>query len=139
MTAGAPSTVALPAAMRDWITAHATTLAPRECCGIISGRSGDFGEVIELTNVEPGIDRYRVDDTELFHIYQALDQRGDDLVAIYHSHPNSPAYPSATDVDLAVWSEVVYLVCSLERPDHPSLRAFRIVGGTNTELSITLT
>ncbi len=139
MTAGAPSTVALPAAMQDRIIAHATALAPRECCGIIGGRAGELTELIELTNLEPGIDRYRVDDSELFRNYQALDQRGDEIVAIYHSHPTSPAYPSATDIGLAAWSDVVYVICSLERPDQPSLRAFRIVDGAITELSITLT
>ena len=136
MNVGGSPAVVMPAAMRDQIVAHAIALAPRECCGIVSGRSGELQELHELTNLEPGPDRYRVDDAELFRLYQDLDRRGDEVVAIYHSHPTSPAYPSATDVDLAAWADVVYMICSLAQHGQPTLRGFRIVDRAIAELPL---
>ena len=61
---------------------------------------------------------------------------GAEIVAIYHSHPESPAYPSATDVELAFWPEAVYLICSLADPSQPTIRAFRIRDGAIAEVAL---
>jgi [CysO sulfur-carrier protein]-S-L-cysteine hydrolase len=126
----------LPAAMRDEIVGHARAEAPRECCGVISGQHGRPVRLYRLTNVEPGTRLYRIDDTELFHVYRELQEHGADILAIYHSHPASPAYPSSTDVALAFWSEAFYLICSLAEPGSPDIRAFRIVDEQISEAEI---
>ena len=51
---------------------------------------------------------------------------GDDLLAIYHSHTRSAAYPSRTDVELAFFPETLYLIVSIADRDAPEIRAFRI-------------
>jgi proteasome lid subunit RPN8/RPN11 len=66
----------------------------------------------------------------------AIEARGQEIVANYHSHPISPAYPSARDVAHAGWPEIVYLICSLEWPEAPVVRAFRIEDGTIRELTL---
>ena len=51
------------------------------------------------------------------------------FVAFYHSHTHSPAYPSETDVRMALQSgylNVSYILISLENIDEPVLRAFKI-------------
>ena len=58
------------------------------------------------------------------------DQNGWDLVAFYHSHTHSPAYPSATDVRMALQSgylDVHYVLVSLESKEIPQIRAFHIL------------
>jgi proteasome lid subunit RPN8/RPN11 len=51
--------------------------------------------------------------------------RGEELIAIYHSHTKSPAYPSQTDLNEAVsWPEQVYLIVSLRDPASPEVKAF---------------
>jgi proteasome lid subunit RPN8/RPN11 len=127
----------LPEAMREEIVAHARAEAPRECCGVIGGRAGHATRLDRLTNLEPGVDRYRIDDAELYRVYRELDDAGADIVAIYHSHPVSAAYPSRTDVALAMWPDAVYLICSLADPTAPDLRAFRIRDGQITETPLT--
>ncbi len=134
VAAGAP--VLLPKAMRDEIVAHARAEAPRECCGVIGGRAGQPTRLERLTNLEPGVTLYRIDDAELYRVYRELDAAGADILAIYHSHPVSPAYPSATDVALAAWPDACYLICSLADPAAPDLRAFRIRGNQITEAPI---
>jgi proteasome lid subunit RPN8/RPN11 len=131
----APSFV-LPAAMRDEIVAHARQEAPRECCGIIAGADGRLTALHRMTNTYEGVDFYRIDDEELFKLYMELEGRGEEFAAIYHSHPVSVAYPSARDVQYAAWQDPVYLICSLEHPEAPVIRAFRIADETITELAI---
>lgn len=128
--------VRLPAAMREEIVAHARAEAPRECCGIIGGRDGELIELHRMVNLYPGEDFYEPDGNELYRLYRDLDDRGLEIAAIYHSHPVSPAYPSARDIEHAGWPESVYLICSLERTDEPVIRAFRIVDGTVAELTL---
>ena len=122
--------------MRDEIVAHARAEAPRECCGLVAGRDGRPTELFRLTNLEPGTDLYRIDDAELYRVYRQLEDRGEEILVIYHSHPVSPAYPSRTDVSLAFWSDAYYVICSLAGPGAPVLRAFRIVDGAITEAAI---
>ena len=121
------ASLTLPSAMRDHIVVHAREDAPRECCGVIGGNDGQATSFHRLTNLESGVDFYRIDDAELFRVYRDIDDRGDDILVIYHSHPVSPAIPSKTDVALASWPDAFYLICSLQDPAHPDLRVFRIV------------
>lgn len=127
----------LPSSMRDQIVAHAREHAPRECCGVIGGKDGQATSFHRLTNLESGTDFYRIDDTELFRVYRDIDGRDDDILAIYHSHPVSPAYPSKTDVALAAWPDAFYLICSLQNPGQPDLHAFRIVAEQIIETDLT--
>lgn len=130
------SIIHLPAAMRDEIVAHARAEAPRECCGVIAGQDGRPIQLYQLINLEPGTTRYRIDDTELYRVYRELFEQGWEILAIYHSHPASPAYPSPTDVALAFWSEAYYLICSLAEPGSPVIRSFRIVDERICEVEV---
>ena len=125
--------------MREEIVAHARAEAPRECCGLIAGRDGRATRLYRLVNVEPDVTRYRVDDAELFRVYRDFNDRGEDVLVIYHSHPATPAYPSPTDLDLAAWPDAFYVICSLAVPDAPAVRAFRIVEGRIAKAEIVAT
>jgi proteasome lid subunit RPN8/RPN11 len=69
--------------------------------------------------------RYEVDPRDLVRIVHAVERRGDDLVAIFHSHPGSPAVPSARDVREAAYP-VIHVVAGMS--DGGVLRAWRIDG-----------
>ena len=126
----------LPVPLREQIVAHARAEAPRECCGLVAGRDGLATRLFPLTNVEPGTTRYRIDDGEVYRLYREIEDRGEEIVAIYHSHPVTPAYPSPTDVALAFWPEAFYVICSLADGDRPVIRAFRIADGRIDEAAI---
>ena len=69
---------------------------------------------------------YEAAPEDLFAAQRAMRERGEQLLAIYHSHPRSAdPQPSATDVRLAYYPSAVYLIVGLGDSE-PCLRAFRI-------------
>ena len=124
--------------MRDEIVAHARGSAPDEACGLIAGSGGRATRVIRCANVhEMPTTRYRMDPREQLRAFREMDAQGEELVAIYHSHPASQAYPSPTDRAEAHYPEAVYVLVSV-RTDAPEVRAFRI-GADGAVKEVTLT
>ena len=119
--------ITLPEAIYREIIAHAQEGAPEEVCGIISGRDNRATGLVRARNEadNPILD-YWVDGQTLLKQFE-FEDRGEVMLAIYHSHPVSEAYPSATDARNAFYPDSTYLICSLERPDHPVIRAYRLV------------
>lgn len=73
---------------------------------------------------------YEAAPEELFAAQRMMRERGESLVAIYHSHPRSadPA-PSQRDVRLAFYPDAVYFIVGFTEEDEALLRAFRIFEG----------
>lgn len=116
--------------MIDEIVAHARDEAPNECCGMIGGRDGAAASVYRAANADASALRYTVHPQDQLRIMDEIDERGEELAAIYHSHTASPAYPSQTDINLAEnWPEPLYVICSIAEPDSPDVRAFAIRDG----------
>ncbi len=125
--------LSLPRSYSDEIIALAREDAPNACCGIIAGNDGSATKLYRALNAEASPYRYNVDPKDLLRIYRDIDGNGWDVLAIYHSHTHTEAYPSPTDVRLAAWPEAYYVIVSLEDEATPVLRAFRIEDGQVTE------
>jgi len=109
--------------------AHARAEEPCEACGLIAGVGGKAVKLFRGTNVhENKTVRYSLDPNELLRFLQEVDNNGWELLAIYHSHPKSPAFPSATDLELAFYPDSFYIIVSLAG-EEPAVGAFRIVDG----------
>ena len=119
------------------IIAHGQAEAPLECCGILAGIDDKVMKLYRTTNSEKSPLRYNVEPHELLRIYRELDEKGWQLLAIYHSHPNSEAYPSATDIKLAQFLDVLHLIVSL-REVVPLVRAFWLSGGQIKEETVSI-
>ena len=117
----------------DEMVAHARQEAPNECCGVLAGKDGRVLKLYRAVNAEASPYRYNVDPKDLLRIYRDIDGRGWDVLAIYHSHTHTEAYPSPTDVRLAAWPDAYYLIVSLADEASPVLRAFRIQDGQVSE------
>jgi proteasome lid subunit RPN8/RPN11 len=106
---------------------HARQTSPHECCGLIGGRDARTQTVYPLLNIAANpLVTYEAAPEDLFAAQRAMRDRGEQLLAIYHSHPRAddPA-PSATDVRLAYYPSAVYFIVGLGN-EEPCLRAFRI-------------
>src|SRR5213593_1347453 len=112
----------------DAIIDQAREASPHECCGLIGGTSGGAAQTIYRTRnvaADPLV-AYEAAPEDLFTAQRAMRQRGEQLLAIYHSHPrSSDPQPSATDVRLAYYPSAVYLIVGLGR-EEPCMRAFQI-------------
>jgi proteasome lid subunit RPN8/RPN11 len=118
--------VTLPRALADEMIAHARSELPNEACGIFGGTlEGELRTFYPARNADASPYRYSVDAQDLLRIALAIDESGDDVAAIYHSHTMSPASPSRTDTELATWPEAAYLIVSL-KSDPPEIRAWRL-------------
>src|SRR6478609_3332943 len=105
-------------AMIDEMIAHAREDLPNECCGMVGGVDGEARAVHRVANAAASPLRYEMDPKGQIDAYNAIEANGEELLAIYHSHTRSAAYPSQTDVNQAVaWPEQVYLIISLENED----------------------
>ena len=127
----------IPRALYDELIAHALEEAPNECVGMIAAREDEAVEVHRARNAAATWLRYELHPTDQLRIMNQLEEDGEDLVGIYHSHTNSEAYPSQTDVNLAdAWPDPLYLICSLEHADEPVVRAFAIRDGGVEEVEL---
>ena len=109
----------------DEMVAHAREDLPNECCGMIAGRDGEATGVIPVENAAASPLRYEMDSQGQFNALKSIEEGGDELLGIYHSHTKSAAYPSQTDVNQAVaWPEQVYVIVSLADPDAPDVKAY---------------
>jgi proteasome lid subunit RPN8/RPN11 len=116
----------MPRAVYNAIVAHAREGKPEEICGVIRGRGLVAGEAVRGRNIAvERIENYDVDPQTLLLQFQ-FEEDGDEMMGIYHSHPVSVAYPSATDAWNANYPESIYFICSLEYDDAPVIRAFRL-------------
>jgi proteasome lid subunit RPN8/RPN11 len=112
----------------DAIVAHARESAPDECCGLIAGLDDrDANSIYRLRNVAANREiAYEAAPEELFAAQRLMRERGERLLAIYHSHPRSDTpSPSETDVRLAYYPSATYLIVGLAGSE-PVVRAFQI-------------
>jgi proteasome lid subunit RPN8/RPN11 len=142
----------IPKEIYDELLAHAREDAPNECCGLIGGSDGVARTVYRARNAEASPLRYNLDPQDQLRIYDEIEGSGEELAAIYHSHTASPAYPSQTDINLAlmdrrengevvgkepIFPGVVYLIASLADGEEP-LRGYEITEDGVTEIDLAI-
>ena len=128
----------IPRSIYDEMLAHAREDAPDECCGILGGRDDEATTLYRATNAEHSPLRYTLDPNDLFRIsFRQIPENDEEMLAIYHSHTASPAYPSQTDINLATYPDSVYLILSLAESGEP-LRGFRIHDGEVSEVGLVI-
>lgn len=111
----------------------------QEICGLISLKNGTLQTCYPITNVatEPQ-NRFLLDEKEQIHALKTMREKGEELFAIYHSHPTAAAYPSTLDLEMANYENALYFIISLNVKGILELRAFQIENKHATEIVITL-
>jgi proteasome lid subunit RPN8/RPN11 len=112
-------------ALIDEMVAHAREDLPNECCGMVGGSDGEATGVIRVENSAASPLRFEMDPQGQYNALKAIEDGGGELLAIYHSHTKSAAYPSQTDVNQAVnWPDAIYVIVSLDDPETPDVKAY---------------
>jgi proteasome lid subunit RPN8/RPN11 len=120
----------------DEIVEHALADAPNECCGMIAARAGEAVTVHRARNAAASPLRYEIDGMEQYQLQTAIEDAGNDLGAIYHSHTRSAPYPSQTDINLAFYPESLYVIVGVQDRDAPEVKAYRIEDGRVSEAQL---
>ncbi len=105
---------------------------------MLGGREGVATAVYPIENIWHSPTAYEMAPVPQVETMLKIEDGGDELCAIFHSHPHGPAYPSPTDVALAYYPDSVYLIVSLQEPEQPVIRGFMIVNGVVTETAVIL-
>ncbi|WP_157912958.1 Mov34/MPN/PAD-1 family protein [Candidatus Promineifilum breve] len=122
--------------LRNELIAHATALLPEEACGLLAGRDGQATRFYPVENMRHSPVAYDMEPRALVQAILAIEAEELELLAIYHSHPSGPAWPSTTDIAQAYYPEQAYLILSLRDPARPELRAFMLNNGRAREIAL---
>jgi proteasome lid subunit RPN8/RPN11 len=118
----------LAAGIVEEMFAQAEKEAPVEACGYLAGTGESVTRRYPMTNTDRSEEHFTLDPKEQFSVMKSVRQDGLNILAVYHSHPATPARPSEEDVRLAYDSSVVYVIVSLHAGTR-TIRGFRIRQG----------
>lgn len=123
---------------------HCKDAYPNEACGMLAGIAGGVKRVYCMKNARPGPAYYEMEPEEQFRVLKDIREAGFELLGIFHSHPTSPAIPSATDVERAYWPgtlypnypDAVYVIVSLMDMSSPVVKGYYIADGEVKEAGL---
>ncbi len=123
------------------IEAHALEAFPRECCGLLLGRFRDDAievtEVVKAENVKESPVTFEADPEFVYRQYKRAEERGLELVGIYHSHPNLHAFVSTRDREIMqYWAGVAWLIIGVSAERALDRKAFVFKNGKIEELEL---
>jgi len=113
--------VTLPARLRESVLDHAVSCYPYEGCGLLIGHEDEKGirvtRALRCPNTAPRevqTHRFSIDPRVVLNVRKSLRGTPESIVGFYHSHPDAPAAPSATDMEfIRLWPETVWLIAPL--------------------------
>ena len=108
--------------------------APIEACGILAGTGGHVQVHYPMTNIDQSSEHFAMKPEEQFQAAKAIRHNKMDMLAIYHTHPETPARPSQEDIRLAFTPGVVYVIASLVDAERPVVKGFLIENGNVEEV-----
>jgi proteasome lid subunit RPN8/RPN11 len=108
---------------------HAKEGFPLEVCGILGGNDDTASANYRMTNTDASNEHFMMDPKEQFSVVKDLRAKGLAMLAIYHSHPETPARPSEEDIKLALTPDVSYIIISLADPGKTDMKSFKISNG----------
>ncbi len=117
--------ISIKQSVLDQIVAHARLELPNEACGYLAGNDGVITFGYQLTNIDHSPEHFSFDPSEQFQAVKDARNKGFQIMANYHSHPQTPARPSEEDIRLAYDPEISYIIISLVN-DQADIKSFKI-------------
>jgi proteasome lid subunit RPN8/RPN11 len=117
---------------------HAREEAPNEACGILLGRGNTLHTIIHARNIASTPSHtYRIEDRTLIEAFQQANKAGLSVIGFYHSHPTGDHIPSQTDIRLATYPDLAYVIISLANKQ-PEVAAWSICKDSVSPITIHL-
>jgi len=120
-------TARIPRAIVNQLLHHAQLSPDNEVCGLIGSKDGVPVHCYPVANVAAEPQRlFAMDPAQQIAAMRGMRERDEELFAIYHSHPTSPALPSSTDLAQANYPGTLYLIISLQMPGVLEMQGFAL-------------
>ncbi|MBP1149503.1 M67 family metallopeptidase [Methylocaldum sp. RMAD-M] len=117
----------IPRPLVNQLLHYAQTSPEVEVCGLIGAKDGTPGHCYPVKNASTTPDcRFQMEPQDQIDAMRKMRERGEELFAIFHSHPAAPAEPSAIDLEQAAYPDAVYIIISLNTKGVLEMRGFRI-------------
>lgn len=109
----------------------------KEICGLISSHNKHPAHCYPVANAsEDPVHRYSMDPKLQIDALRTMRERGEELYAIYHSHPETPASPSDEDLRQSSYPDALNIIVSMGTTGTLQLRGFRFKDNTATAVDI---
>lgn len=125
----------IPREIFEQMLGQAAAEAPIEACGILAGKAGEVKKLYKMINADNSSEHFTMEPQEQFKVIKDIRSAGLEMLAIYHSHPNSPARPSEEDIRMALTPDVVYIILSIMSME-PVIKGFRITGKNVSDAAV---
>jgi proteasome lid subunit RPN8/RPN11 len=122
----------IPKNIHDELISHAKEGFPLEVCGILGGIGESVSAIYRMTNTDASNEHFMMEPKEQFAVVKDLRTKGLTMLAVYHSHPETPARPSEEDIQLALTPGVSHLIISVADFLQPVVKSFKIDQGKVT-------
>jgi proteasome lid subunit RPN8/RPN11 len=104
------SGICLTQAHWEQMKADVTSRIGEEACGFVLGEGHTSRMVIPVENIYHDPFKFRMDPTQELHAFVLAEERGWEILAIYHSHPHGISEPSHSDIDELTFPGTLYLI-----------------------------
>ena len=131
--------IKLPRLLTNQLLHAAQIAGEQEICGLVGARESQPTTCYPIENIAEQPERhFQLNPQQQIEAMRQMRQRNESLFAIYHSHPNTPAEPSATDIELASYPDALYLIISLNTKGVLEMRGFRLNQQHTEEVNLEL-
>ena len=97
---------------KEILREHAEKEKPNESCALLFGKKNRISEIFLTKNIEKSPVKFTISNEQLIKAYKISEEKNVEVIGIFHSHPNSEAYPSNTDKKFMLSNPVVWMIYS---------------------------
>ena len=134
-----PTEIQIPRKLANQLLHLAQQSPTLEICGLIGSQNGLAQHCYSIDNVaHHPQQQFLLDAKQQIAAMSKMRELGQDLFAIYHSHPTAPALPSSEDLALSAYPAALYLIMSLNTKGILEMRGFKINQDSAQEIPLTL-
>ena len=134
-----PKEIEIPRKLANQLLHLAQQSPNLEVCGLIGSQNGLAQHCYPIDNVaQHPQQQFLLDAKQQIASMTKMRELGQELFAIYHSHPTAPAFPSSEDLALSAYPAALYLIMSLNTKGILEMRGFKINQESAQEIPLTL-
>ncbi len=110
--------------------------APLEACGLLAGKGSDIDKFYEMTNADASPEHFTMLPEEQFTAIKDMRVNGIEMLAIWHSHPETPPRMSEEDIKLAYTPGIVHVILSLAEKSNREIKGYQVNDGVPQQIDV---